>query len=273
VILVSQPQPVVLYHVEDMVAVITLNRPEKLNALNRECWVQLDVSFARADQDPNVRAIALVAAGRSFSAGADLGPGEDPTELLPWLGIFQRHHERQFRMWNCGKVIVAGINGYAIGRDLELALWCDIVIASEDAKLGQPEVREGWVVGSVVPWLTGPQQAKLFMLSGDIIGAHDAERLGLVARVVATGNAASEAVKLARRLAHVPLVTARAVKAMINGVYEQLGIKAQQQAAIAISAATSAMTPKEKGTEELERIRREEGLKASIKFRDTPFDT
>lgn len=267
-----EAQPVVLYRVEDAVAVITLNRPEKMNALGRESWIGLDAAFARAEADPAVRAIALVAAGRSFSAGADLSPGQDPSELLPWLGIFERHHARQFRMWSSSKVIVAGVHGYAIGRGLELALWCDIVVASEDAKLGQPEVREGWVVGSMVPWLTGPQQAKLFMLSGDVVGAREAERLGLVARVVAAGAAETEAIKLAQRLSHVPPVTARAVKAMINGLYEQLGIRAQQAAGIAASAAAAALTPEEKGTEELERIRREQGFKASIKFRDAPFE-
>jgi len=185
---------------------------------------------------------------------------------------FERHHGRQFRMWDSRKVIVAGVHGYAIGRGLELALWCDIVVASEDAKLGQPEVREGWVVNSVVPWLTGPQQAKLFMLSGDVVSACEAERLGLVAQVVAAGTASTEAIKLAKRLTHVPPVTARAVKQMVNGVYDQLGFRAQQAAGIGLCVATSGMTPKEKGTEELDRVRREQGFKASIRFRDAPFE-
>jgi enoyl-CoA hydratase/carnithine racemase len=267
----SQAQPVVLYRTEDKVAVITLNRPEKMNAIGKEMWQGLDAAFAKAEEDAAVRAIALVAEGRAFSAGADLSPGQDPTELLPWLMAFERHHGRQFRMWDSSKVIVAGVHGYAIGRGLELALWCDIVIASEDAKLGQPEVREGWVVQSVIPWLTGPQQAKLMMLSGDLVSASEAERLGLVARVVPAGQAAGEAIRTAKRLTHVPPVTARAVKQMINGVYDQLGYRAQQASGIGICVATAAMTAEEKGTEEIERIRREQGLKASIKFRDAPF--
>jgi enoyl-CoA hydratase len=268
----AQSEPLILFHVEDTVAIISLNRPDKVNALSSEMWRELDAAFVRADETPDIRTIALVAEGRSFCAGADLSPGQDPTEILPWLHAHSKHHDRQFRMWDTSKTIIAGVQGHAIGRGLELALWCDIVVASEDAKLGQPEVREGWVLPSLVPWLTGPQQAKLFMLSGDLASAHEAQRLGLVARVVEAGAARSEAIKLAKRLSHLPPVTRRAVKQWVNSVYEQKGFRAHQAAGIGIAVATSAMTPREKGTEELERIRREQGFKASIKFRDAPFE-
>jgi enoyl-CoA hydratase len=261
----------VLYRKEEQVAVVTLNRPAKLNALNKQLWSELDAAMAEADDDPDARVIVLIANGRAFSAGADLAPGEDPTQMLPWWQAFERHHKRQFRMWDTNKPMIAGVHGHCLGRGLELALWCDIVVASEDASIGQPEVREGWVVQSLVPWLTGPQQAKLFMLSGDIISAGEAQRLGLVARVVPAGEAASAAIALAKRLSHVPPVAAGAVKRMINGVYELQGIRAQQAEGIAVGAFTSHLSPAEKGTSELERIRREQGLKASLKFRDDPF--
>ena len=261
----------VLLRIEDGVAVITLNRPEKLNALSRAVWRDLDGAMVRADEDPTVKVIVLCGNGRAFCAGADLAPGEDPTRMLAWWEAFQRHHARQFRMWTSDKVLIAGVHGHCLGRGLELALWCDIVVASEDARIGQPEVREGWVVQSMVPWLIGPQQAKLFMLSGDIISAAEAHRLGLVARVVPAGNAEAAAIALARRLAHVPLIAARAVKRMINGIYELQGIRAQQAEGIAVGAFISHLSAEDKGTTEIERIRGEQGLKASIKFRDEPF--
>jgi enoyl-CoA hydratase len=261
----------VVSRVEDTVAVIALNRPDKLNALSRELWSDLDAAMVAADDDPQVRVIVLVARGKAFSAGADLSPGEDPTRMLPWWDAFQRHHRRQFRMWDSEKVLIAGVHGHCLGRGLELALWCDIVVASEDARIGQPEVREGWVVQSMVPWLTGPQQAKLFMLSGDIVSAAEAHRLGLVARVVPAGEAEAAAVRLAKRLAHVPPVSARAVKRMVNGVYELQGIRSQQAEGVAVGAFISHLSPEEKGTVELDRVRREQGLKASIRFRDDPF--
>jgi enoyl-CoA hydratase/carnithine racemase len=264
-------EALVLYRIEDEVAVITLNRPEKMNALSREVWRDLDTAMVRADDDPAVRAIVLCGKGRAFCAGADLTPGEDPARMLVWWEAFQRHHARQFRMWESDKLLIAGVHGYCLGRGLELALWCDIVVAAEDTRIGQPEVREGWVVQSMVPWLIGPQQAKLFMLSGDVISAAEAHRLGLVARVVPIGSAEAAAIALARRLAHVPPVAARAVKRMVNGIYELQGIRAQQAEGIAIGAFTSHLSAEEKGTTEIERIRREQGLKASIAFRDEPF--
>lgn len=265
-------QSSVLYAVEDKVAIITLNRPEKMNALNHDMWVQLDRYFVMAEKDPSVRSIALVGEGRAFCSGADLNPGLDPTAVLPWMEIYETHNRRQFSMWDCPKPIICGIHGYAIGRGLELALWCDIVVASEDTKLGQSEVREGWIVHSVVPWLTNPQSAKLFMLSGDLIPAREAERMGLVARVVDAGKAREEAIRLARRLTHVPPITSRAVKQMVNHVYDHLGFRAQQESGVGMNAAISSLSPAEKGTEELVRIRREQGVKASIKFRDAPFE-
>ena len=262
----------VQYELRDAVAVITLNRPEKRNALSRAVWVALDAAFQRAEQDPDVKVIVLAGAGKSFCAGADIAGGEDPTEPLPWLEFHQKHHRRQFALWGSNKVSIAAIHGHAIGRGLEIALWCDMVVASEDARLGQPEVREGWVLWSVVPWLVGPQKAKLFMMSGDLIGAREAEQLGLVTKVVAAGTARDEAIKLARKLSHVPPVAARAVKHMVNAVYETMGIRSQQGAGPALSALAATMSAEERGTAELERIRAEQGFKESVRFRDAPFE-
>lgn len=263
----------VLYQQCESVAVITLNRPEKLNALNRALWVQLDAAFQKAEQDASVKAIVLAANGRAFSVGTDIAGGENPTEPLPWLKRHQNHHRRQFSMWSSNKIIIAAIHGHTIGRGLEIALWCDMVVACEETKLGQSEVREGWVLWSVVPWLIGPQKAKLFMMSGDLIGAHEAERMGLVTKVAPAGTAKEEAIKLAQRLSHVPQVAASAVKQMVNSVYETMGIRAQQASGSAYSALAACMSAEERGVTELERIRAEQGFKASVRFRDAPFET
>jgi enoyl-CoA hydratase/carnithine racemase len=263
----------VLYELRDTVAIITLNRPEKRNALSRAVWRQLDAAFQRAEDDASVRAIVLSGNGKGFCAGADIAGGEDPTEPLPWLEFHQKHHRRQFSMWSSNKIIVAAIHGFAVGRGLEIALWCDMVVASEEARIGQPEVREGWVLWSVVPWLVGAQKAKYFMMSGDMIPAREAEALGLVTKVVPTGTARDEAIKLAVKLAHVPPVAARAVKHMVNAVYETMGIRAQQATGASFSALAATMSPEERGTAELERIRHEKGFKESVRFRDAPFES
>jgi enoyl-CoA hydratase len=269
----AENSELVLYEVQDSVAVITLNRPEKLNALSRAMWIQIDAAFRRAEEDASVRVVVLAANGRAFCVGADIAGGEDPTEPLPWLEFHQKHHRRQFSMWSSNKIYVAAIHGHAIGRGLEVALWCDMIVASEETKLGQPEVREGWILWSVVPWLTGPQKAKLFMMCGDLVTAKEAEALNLVTKVVPAGKAKEEAIRLARRLSAVPPVAARTVKHMVNGVYESQGIRSQQSVGAPFSALVASFTPEERGTAELERIRHEQGFKASVKFRDAPFET
>jgi enoyl-CoA hydratase/carnithine racemase len=268
----AEEADLVLYEVRDAVAIITLNRPEKRNALSRAMWRQIDAAFQRAEEDQNVRAIVLSGNGKGFCAGADIAGGEDPTEPLPWLEFHQKHHKRQFSMWSSQKLIIAAIHGFAVGRGLEIALWCDLVVASDDARIGQPEVREGWVLWSVVPWLVGPQKAKYFMMSGDMIPAREAEQMGLVTKVVPAGTARDEAIKLAVKLSHVPPVAARAVKHMVNLAYETMGIRSHQAQAAPMSALAASMSPEERGTAELERIRQEKGFKESVRLRDAPFE-
>ena len=264
--------PLVLYEVADGVATITLNRPEKLNALSLSLYVDLDAALMKMDADPAVRAAVITGAGRCFSVGADIGADSPLKGILDiWEKRYLANDQRQFTLWQIGKPIIAAVHGYCIGRGLELALWCDIVVASEDARLGQPEVRQGSFVATLVPFLVGPHRAKLFMMMGEQIEAKEAEKIGLVTQVVPSGQALSEAVKLARRLAHVPPVTARAIKRWINGIYEQMGVRSAQTSGAAIATLIANLTPKESETEELERIRLEKGFKAFLEARDAPF--
>jgi len=260
----------VLYEKTDKVATITLNRPDKLNTLDESVYSELDALLSDAERDPAVRAIVITGAGRSFSAGSYIKGPRTKGVLEEWEKR-DSVADRQFRLWQIPKPIVAAVHGHCIGRGLELALWCDIVIAAEDAQFGQPEVRSGSFVATIVPWLMGPQQAKLFMLSGDLINAHEAERLGLVARVVPSGEDQSSAFALAHRLAHVPPVTVRSVKRWISMIYEERGIRSMQELGTRVSSLLKFLTPAENDTEDLAKIRSEQGLKAFLQARDRPF--
>ena len=209
----------VLYDCADGVATITLNRPEKLNAMNRALYAELDAILARLAQDDTVKAVVLTGAGKAFTAGADLSAASADGLKGRWES-YERTSARQFSLWDLNKPVIAAIHGYAIGRGLELALWCDIIIASEDAQIGQPEVRDGSFIANMLPWLLGMQRAKLFMMTGDILSGREAEAIGLVAKCVPAGQDVAAALKLARRLAHLPVPTARAVKRSVNAVYE-----------------------------------------------------
>jgi enoyl-CoA hydratase/carnithine racemase len=263
--------PLVLFEKRERVAMITLNRPEKLNALNQSLYEELEAAMKIANDDYDVRALVLTGAGRCFSTGADIAGGGMEGGVSERWKAYQSLDQRQFSLWDVNKPIVGAVHGYCLGRGLELALWCDIVVASEDARLGQPEVRQGSFVSSIVPWLIGIQRSKLFMLTGDQIDAREAERIGLVARVVPSGQALSEAFKLAQCLTHIPPITAQSIKQWINGIYKQMGLPSVQVTGAAFSALISSMTTPEKGTEELERIRLEKGFKAFLEARDAPF--
>jgi enoyl-CoA hydratase len=260
----------VLYDKKGKVATITLNRPDKLNTLDENVYLELDAALGDAERDRSVRAIVINGAGRSFSAGSYIKGPRSKGVLEEWEKR-DSVSDRQFRLWQIPKPIIAAVHGHCIGRGLELALWCDIVIAAEDARFGQPEIRSGSFVATIVPWLMGPQQAKLFMLSGDLISAHEAERLGLVARVVPSGETQNVAFALAQRLAHVPPVTARSVKRWISMIYEERGIRPMQELGTRVSSLLKFLTPAESDTEELAKIRKEEGLKAFLEARDRPF--
>ncbi len=268
----SEPtQPLVLYSVEGKVATITLNRPEKRNALTRQLWVEFDKILSQAEDDPDTRVIILTGAGPSFCSGADLAGDEDPTSSYTWFTHNQRHHRRQFRIWDSQKIWIAAVDGYALGRGCEIALWCDIVVAAEDSHLGLPEIRQAGVLHSVIPWISPIQKAKLFMIEGNTLSARDAEDLGIVTKVVEAGGARREAAKLAKRLAHIPALAAQSIKKMVNGVYEAKGFRDQQQLGIGSSSFNAALPPEERGIAELTRVGKEQGFKAWLAFRDAPF--
>ena len=248
-----------------------MNRPEKLNALNDSLRSEIDAALRHVETDDNVRVVVLTGKGRCFSAGADMSGDRSGIGVLGRWERYKSQNTRQFSVWELSKPVIAAVHGYCLGRGLELALWCDIIVASEDARLGQPEVRHGSIVASMVPWLTTPQQAKLFMWTGDQINAREAERIGLVTCVVPEGKALDEALKMARRIAHVPPTTARTIKRWINNIYQQMGLYSAQESGAAYAALVSVMPSSEKGTEELDRIKKEKGMKAFIKERDKPF--
>ncbi len=261
----------VLYAVEDGVATITLNRPDKLNALSRPLYAELEAALHAADAADAVRVIVLTGAGRAFSAGADLSAGGLGRGPKARWESYEGNNARQFLLWAIKKPVLAAVHGWCLGRGSELALWCDVVIASEDARIGQPEIRDGSIVATIIPWVIGMQRAKLFMWLGQPLPAREAERIGLVAKVVPEGEALAETVRLARMIAHLPPVAAQAVKRLVNGVYEQQGIREAQASGALLAAVVAGLTPAERGSEELDRIREEQGLKAYLQARDAPF--
>ena len=192
-------------------AVVTLNRPDKLNAMSPDLMVDTREAFVSLAADSAIRAVVLTGAGRAFSAGGDVETDVRPLQDMS-PGEFDAYMDDIAAVlfcsiWELDKPVIAAINGIAVGGGLELALCCDIRIAAEDAKLGQFYVRMGMVpqVGPyLLPKLVGMGRAKLLSYTGDLVDAREAERIGLVDLVVAPGEMLDAARDLGRRLAQGP---------------------------------------------------------------------
>ena len=211
----------VLYESLDGFVRITMNRPIVLNALNKSMQRGIDAALDRAEADEQVKAVILTGAGRAFSRGGDmwssLYPDDDPAPS--GLDILMR-------IWSFPMPVIAAVRGHAVGLGCQLAGVCDLTIASETARIGELQIRNGLAAPVLItPFLTGPKQAKELMLLGDVLDAHDALRIGLVNRVVPDDELDAEAEAMARKLAALPENAVRLNKAVINRVYELMGFR------------------------------------------------
>lgn len=212
-----------LYAVQDGVAQVTVNRPEKYNALNRQVIAELDECWDLIERDASVRAVVLTGAGeKAFVAGADIGELAtlEPVEA-------QRHAARGQRLFSriesLAKPAVAAINGFALGGGLELAMACALRVASETARMGQPEVKLGILPGyggtQRLPRLVGKGNALGMLLTGEPISAQEAYRIGLVQQVVAPAELLPAARLWAQKiLANGPLAVAFCLDAVNRGL-------------------------------------------------------
>ncbi len=209
----------VLYEPRDGFAVITLNRPVVLNAINWSILRRLSAALDQAEADDAIKVIILTGAGRAFSAGGDIQstPPEDDEPIPGGMEIC-------LRIWRMPKPVIAAVRGYAVGQGHELAAICDFTIAAEDAVFGELQIRHGFGPPTLVtPFLVGPKQAKEILMLGERISAAEALRLGLVNRVVAGEELMTAAEEMARKLIALPEGTVRANKLLVNHVHELAG--------------------------------------------------
>jgi len=212
----------VLYEARDGVAWITVNRPEKLNALDRAIVLDIARAATRADQDPEVRALVITGAGeKAFVAGADIVEmsGLDARGAQAYATLL---NESLARLEWSSKPVIAAVNGFALGGGCELAMACHVRIAADHAKFGQPEVGLGLIPGAGgtqrLQRLVGRGRALDLILTGDTIDATEAHRIGLVDRLVPAADLHAAATAYASKLlGKSPLALARALESVISG--------------------------------------------------------
>jgi enoyl-CoA hydratase len=211
----------ILVERRDRVLLITLNRPEALNALNRQLAEELLGVISDVDKDTGIGCVVLTGSEKAFAAGADIKEMQDRAYIEmyenDWFASWERFTAAR-------KPIIAAVAGYALGGGCELAMMCDFIIAAENAKFGQPEIKLG-----VMPGIGGSQRLTRFVgkakamdmcLTGRMMDAAEAERAGLVSRIVPTANLLPEALRAAETIAAMSLPVAMMTKESVNRAYE-----------------------------------------------------
>jgi len=265
----------VLYDVDDKVGIITLNRPDKLNAISHELQLALTETFARADADPETSVVLLRAEGRSFCAGYDIGakgPGADDWRTDPTQAHAHLQPQLEFEMmpWLMTKPVIASVQGHVLGGGCELVMLCDLTIAADNATFGEPEVRFSAVGPAIVmPMIIGYKKARELLYFGDQIDAHTALDLGMVNRVVPLADLRTASLSYAKRLSLISPEALYATKRAVNRVADAAGFRPALYAGLDVVGPLYATTT-EIGAKFRE-IARTEGVPAAVRWRSAQF--
>jgi enoyl-CoA hydratase/carnithine racemase len=258
----------VLFAKNDGIGRITLNRPVVLNAINWSIRLRLMQALERADADDDVKVIILTGSGRSFCAGGDIQPTPPPddVEIPGAMEIF-------LKIWETPKPVIAAVNGHAVGQGCELAGICDLTIAADDAKFGEIQIRHGFGPPILIaPYLLGPKQAKELLMLGEIVDAAEAQRLGLVNRVVPAASLLEEAEKIAAKLVALPQRAVRTNKLLVNRVHELAGLRAAfDYSSDPVVKAVMEATPGDAAMNTHLKVLREQGWEAFRESRDALY--
>jgi len=255
------------------IARLTLARPERANAINQAMLGEIGRALDEIEQDAGVRAVIVTGAGTAFSSGFDLKEQMErrPTGVEAWQPLLRKDFDTIMRFWHFPRPTIAAVRGPCLAGACELALACDMTIASEDAFFGEPELKFGaGIVAMILPWLVGPKVAKEMILLGeDRIPAARARDIGMVNRVVAADRLDRTALAIANHLAAIDPHLVKETKRAINRAYEARNMLDALEEALAIDLAIEGAGSPDKV--QFMDIARREGLKAAIAWRDARF--
>jgi enoyl-CoA hydratase/carnithine racemase len=283
----------VLYELRGPAAWLTLNRPDKLNALSEAIVAGLHEGMARAEADDSVKLLVLTGAGRAFSAGFDIDQDFGVDGADGWWDVLEKDVAVTMRLRTFPKPTIAAVSGWCLGGACDLAMACDMVVAADDARFGEPEIRFGsgpvtllmpFVLGQkrtseirfgscpvtmLMPFVIGEKKTNELLYTGEAIDAVEAERIGLVNRVVAGEELEAAVGELVRKIAPTPLAVLRLTKISLLRAYEAMGLQQAVHANLDLSAIINAVDAPE--TREFNEIARAQGLKAALAWRDSRY--
>jgi len=253
----------------DKFATITLNRPDKLNAMNKTMVREIDAAVAAAVADPLVNALVITGAGRAFSSGYDMQGGDFDVDIDFWREDMAENAAALLNIWRAPIPVIASVHGYALAGGLELMMCCDLAIAADDAKFGEPEVRHNsGPPALMMPWLLATRDVRWLMYTGDLVDAEEALRMHLVNRVVPAAKLKEKTDNLARKLARMPVPALKYTKASINNQQMVAGLLPSFQYNVEAIAALHVTREGRDWMKQLATM----SLKEYLAFRDGPFE-
>jgi enoyl-CoA hydratase len=272
----------ILYEVDGPVATVVLNRSESLNTLDSEMIMDLDAAVKKADADREVRVIIIRGAGRGFSAGHDLSgkprqeePGAPRRGSVEYRLDYEQkyYYDANMAIRNTRKPTIAGIHGPVVLGGLMTALMCDLVVAEESTNIWNPSMRHAGTGGElmVLPWEIGVRKAKEMLWTGDPLPAREAERLGMVNRVVPDGTIEAECRRLADRVALMPPRMVELTKRSFNKLQEIQGFLLSMEHHFLVHQLGHAADEAAEWNAAAGEARGDGGLRAWLDYRDRPF--
>ena len=266
---------IVLYKTEDNLAVITMNRPEKLNAVNDALRSGVSEALLRADEDNSVSVVILRAEGRAFCVGYDIDSDSPERaarrfDALKWRDSLTEDLRFEMVPWYMKKPVIASVQGHALGGGCELTMFCDVTIAADNAIFGEPEIHFSNVGPAIVmPWMIGFKKARELLYFGDMIDAQTALELGMVNRVVPLDDLEEKTMRFAKRMAWISPEALEHTKLAINRGADAAGFTNAMNAGLDVVAPLYA-SKTDVGVKFTE-IRQKKGLRAALKWRRDQF--
>jgi enoyl-CoA hydratase len=255
------------------VARLTLNRPERANALNAVMLDEIGAALDEIERDADARALIVRGAGAAFSSGFDLKEQMErrPKGVEAWRPLLRHDFDTIMRFWHFPRPTIAAVRGPCLAGACELALACDITIASDDAFFGEPELKFGaGIVAMILPWAVGPKIAKEIILLGeDRVSAARAREIGMVNRVVPADELERTALTIANHIAAIDPNLVKETKRAINRAFEASNMLQALEEALAIDLAVEGAGSPDKI--QFMEIARRDGLKAALTWRDARF--
>lgn len=253
---------------DDKFATITINRPDKLNAMNKTVVREIDDAVAKAGADPEINALIITGAGRAFSAGYDLQGGDFDVDFDFWVEDMTENAEALLNIWNAPIPVIAAVNGYALAGALELVMSCDLAIAADNARFGEPEVRHNsGPPALMMPWLLATRDVRWLMYTGDLVDADEALRMHLINKIVPADELMDKARMLARKLSRVPVPALKYTKKSINNQQMIAGLRASFDYNI---TAIAGLHVTKQGNDWMKMLGKMT-LKEYLEFRDSPY--